>query len=88
MFSKLLSEGYEDRIVATAQRRPPPKSVPVTAVSWSNHLDPAATRIKLALAEQARAGDPPTLRLRSAWRERMEDMVWTLVNSPEFLFLP
>jgi len=88
MFLELLSEGYEDRIVATAERKLPPKSVPVTAVSWSNHLDPEASRIKLALAEQARAGDPPTMRLRSTWRERMEDMVWTLMNSPEFLFLP
>ena len=33
-------------------------------------------------------GDPPTTRLEADWRERMEDMVWALVNSPEFVFVP
>jgi hypothetical protein len=36
----------------------------------------------------AREGDPPTTRLEADWRERMEDMVWALVNSPEFVFIP
>ena len=33
-------------------------------------------------------GDTPTNRLDSDWRQRMEDMIWTLMNSPEFVFLP
>jgi hypothetical protein len=37
------------------------------------------------MERQARAGDPPTDRLRADWRERMEDALWSLVNSPEFL---
>jgi len=33
-------------------------------------------------------GDPPTPRLQADWRERLEDMIWTLVNSPEIVFVP
>ena len=58
------------------------------AVSWSNHLNPEATRIKLEMEAEARAGDPPTRRLEPAWRERVEDMIWALANSPEFVFVP
>lgn len=57
-------------------------------VSWSNHLSKEATQIKLALERAARRGDPPTNRLRADWRERYEDVVWALVNSPETMFLP
>jgi hypothetical protein len=87
-FVELLRDGYSDRQVPGAKAKPRPKSVPTSAVSWANHLDPEASRIKLELAEQARAGDPPTDRLEPDWRERMEDMLWVLVNSPEFLFIP
>jgi hypothetical protein len=87
LFVELLKPGYEDRrvpgAVATGKRWQP-----ASAVSWANHLSPEATRIKLELERQARAGDLPTSRLRSAWRERMEDMIWALVNSPEFVFVP
>ena len=51
-------------------------------------LSPEATRIKMDLERVAREGDPPTSRLKTDWRERMEDMVWALVNSPEFVFVP
>ena len=81
-----LGETYGDRIVPGAPlnlvRRP------VRRVSWSNHLHPRATEIQLQEEKVARAGDPPTYRLRSEFRERMEDVVWALINSPEFVILP
>jgi hypothetical protein len=86
-FVDLLQEGYADRRLAVATPAATRRST-ATAVSWSNHLSPEATRIKLELERLAREGDAPTARLRSAWRERMEDMVWTLINSPEFVFTP
>jgi hypothetical protein len=57
-------------------------------VSWSNHLNAEATKIKLEAERAARAGDPPSERIAAPWRERMEDAVWALVNSPEFMFVP
>jgi hypothetical protein len=36
----------------------------------------------------AEAGDPPTLRLDAEWRQRCEDLIWTLINAPEMLFRP
>ena len=58
------------------------------AVSWSNHLNPQASEIMLQLERDADRGDPPTERLEADWRERMEDVVWALVNSPEYVFIP
>jgi hypothetical protein len=88
LFVDLLKDGYAERrvpgVAAKAKRRPGQ----VSAVSWSNHLSPEATRIKMELERAARLGDPPTERLRGPWRERIEDMLWTLVNSPEFVFVP
>ena len=36
----------------------------------------------------AKAGDPATPRLRAEWRERLEDGLWALMLSPEFVYLP
>jgi hypothetical protein len=85
-FEGLLTEGFGDRVVHDA---------PIvvrktfrTTVSWSNHLNAEATLIKQKMEQAAYEGDPVTKRLKADWRERMEDMVWALVNSPEFLFVP
>jgi len=87
LFVGLLADGFDTRINAefkeaeTQQRKR-------LVVSWSNHLSPEANAIKLEIEKQVRAGDPPTRRLVDNWRERAEDMVWVLINSPEFVYLP
>jgi hypothetical protein len=87
MFVALLAEGYETRRVAGADKVGPRRPL-TTGVSWSNHLSAEANQLKLELERAVRQGDPPTGRLEPDWRERMEDMVWVLINSPEFVFLP
>ena len=81
-----LGETYSDRVVPDAPIHTARR--PVRRVSWSNHLHPRATEILLVEEKAARAGDPPTARLRPEFRERMEDVVWALMNSPEFVVLP
>jgi len=85
-FTELLKPGYDDRCTGAP---PAPRPAPITkAVSWANHLNPEATRVILEAEKQAKAGDTPSPRLRADWRERLEDALWALMLSPEFLHLP
>ncbi len=89
LFCELLQEGFESRRIDLANHpaAPAPKRRQ-DAVSWSNHLSAEATRIRNEQERALRAGDPPTQRLQNVWRERAEDCIWSLLNSPEFIFLP
>lgn len=87
LFTTLLTPGFEDRIVENAEPRPVLSLVDV-GVSWSNHLQPEANERKTRLKDQLEVGDPVTARLAPDWRERAEDTIWTLINSPEFVLVP
>ncbi len=87
-FTAYLQNGYADRRIKMESNATQKSTAPTRAVSWANHLNPEATRIKLEMEREARAGDPPTRWLRPDWRERMEDVLWALVNTPEFVFVP
>jgi mono/diheme cytochrome c family protein len=84
-----LAEGFAGRV-----RPSPPPAAPSGRrerplyVSWSNHLDPEATVLRQQEELRAREGDPPTCRLEPAWRERLEDVLWSLLNAPEWNFTP
>ncbi len=88
LFATHLEKGYATRLVEASASNGFKHVKARRAVSWSNHLNPEATTIKQELEREARLGDPPAERLRPDWRERMEDMLWALINSPEFVFLP
>jgi hypothetical protein len=88
-----LSPGFENRIVAAKRRSTDEQSLsgerkPPRYVSWSNHLSEEANEIKVELEAAARRGDPPTALLESGWRERAEDVLWSLLNAPEWIYMP
>ena len=87
-FVDLLSIGFVERIVPKELLPPSVELERMPYVSWSNHLDGAANLIKQKQEEAARRGDPPTRYLRDSWRERAEDAMWALLNSPEMIILP
>jgi len=82
-----LRPGFETRLRQPPPTPPRPRQ-PEPYVSWSNHLAPEATIIKQQQEAAARRGDPPTARLDPEWRSRLEDVLWALLNSPEFIFSP
>jgi hypothetical protein len=84
----LLQDGYDTRRVDIDPATMPPPEPRPTGVSWPNHLTEDADRVKRELSAIALRGDSPTPRLTADWRERAEDLVWTLFNTPEFVFLP
>lgn len=84
-----LQSGFESRTIESALAQPAPKPhVAPKFVTWTNHLLPESNTAKLELAAEAQRGDPPTGRLDSEWRQRCEDVVWALINSPEMLYRP
>ena len=86
----LLAEGFESRVVPAAERpvTKVAKREPVRYVTWSNHLDGAANTLATQREEQARRGDPPTSALNEDWRTRMEDVLWAMLNAPEWIYTP
>jgi hypothetical protein len=86
MFQNIIKQGFEARVLDVTVQ--PQRKKRRNTVSWSNHLSAEATKIKLEMEREVQAGDPPTPRLAADWRERMEDVVWALINSPEFVFIP
>ena len=84
-YAALLAEGYATRRTG---EKPLPRPIDRSPLAWSNNLDADANRIGTERMEAATHGDPPTRRLSDDWRIRVEDLVWTLVNSPEFVFVP
>lgn len=81
-----ISPGYESRRTLVSPPVPERKTRPPRYVSWYNHLDPIADEIRRREIVSARKGDPPTGQLDSNWRERFEDVIWALVNSPEMIY--
>ena len=88
LFTTLLSEGFSHRRQQAELQTNAERDRLRGRVGWSNHLSPRANEIKVELAEAVKKGDPPTRRLESDWRERLEDMLWSILNSPEFVFVP
>ncbi|NQV23527.1 MAG: DUF1553 domain-containing protein [Rhodopirellula sp.] len=89
-YVRLLSEGYDTRVIPKSERITPTpgKREPVRYVSWSNHVDGPANTLALQKEAAARRGDPPTNALNDDWRLRMEDVLWAVLNAPEWIYTP
>jgi len=83
-----INEGFLDRVASQTKSKRKRPSKPPLFVTWANHLQPEATHIQLEATLKARQGNPPTQRLEPAWRERMEDLIWSLLNLPETIYYP
>lgn len=86
----LLTPGYENRVIPESDRVRPKvsKREPVRYISWSNHVDGPANALAVEKEQAARRGDPPTHALDEDWRSRMEDLLWAMLNSPEWMYSP
>ncbi|MCE2814834.1 MAG: DUF1553 domain-containing protein [Planctomycetaceae bacterium] len=85
-FREILSAGFNDRIVQHFAIAQPSDSFP--RVTWSNHLRPEANEISIELEKLAREGPEVDPRLEKDWRERYEDVLWCIINTDEFVWLP
>jgi hypothetical protein len=82
-YADALQPGYAQRIVSRRTAEPLPHAHR-KYVAWSNHMKSEANTLRLAEEAAARRGDPPTARLNAAWRGRFEDVLWALLNAPEW----
>lgn len=87
-FAQVLATGFADRLLPPAKVKPPVELPPLSPVTWSTHLVSEANRIKIEMERRARLGEPPDPRFEPAWRETYEDFVWSVINSPEFVWIP
>ncbi len=89
-FVDLLSAGYDSRIIPEAERTRPASKPRKREyyLSWSNHVDGPANSLAVEREAEARRGDPPTNALDPDWRLRMEDALWAVLNTPEWIYTP
>lgn len=83
-----LREGFATRLVPANEVRPPPPEERLPQVTWSNHLRSESNVIQQEWERRMRAGPPADPRLRPDWREVYEDIVWSVVNLREFVWMP
>lgn len=88
VFLPALSEGFETRLVPETEQVMPKAPEPLPLVTWLNHVSPEANSIQIEVEKRVRQGSPPDPRLRDAWREIYEDLVWNLINDREFVWIP
>lgn len=84
IYTAALQPGYVARVVTPKIDTPAAPAGHRKYVAWSNHMKSAANSLRLEEAAAARRGDPPTTRLEAGWRKRFEDVVWALLNAPEW----
>jgi hypothetical protein len=80
--SERLGTVWENRRVAPADRQ---RAAPQIATEQVRDGDTAAAHLYV---QRVRAGEPATAALTEAYRKGLEAVLWVILNSPEFLFVP
>jgi hypothetical protein len=83
-YVEALRPGFEKRILTPHIAGVPAPHQHRKYVAWSNHMKSEANTLRLAEEAAARRGDPPTTTLEPEWRTRFEDVLWALLNAPEW----
>lgn len=83
-----LAPGFSERLLPASEVAVLAIPEPLPKITWSNHLRPEANALALDYEQRARTGPPADPRLRTQWREMYEDVVWSLINLPEFVWTP
>lgn len=87
-FAQALAEGFDQRRVPEPQVALPQPLPPLPPVTWSNHLVSEANNIQLEAERRSRQGPVADPRIVPAWREIYEDILWSVINTREFVWLP
>tara|TARA_Y100001934_G_scaffold147244_1_gene176858 strand:- start:2932 stop:6669 length:3738 start_codon:yes stop_codon:yes gene_type:complete len=87
-FVAVLKAGFAQRKTAKEMIKPVIEPDPLPQVTWFNHGRHKANSIQQELERRVRKGPAPDPRLRPEWRKRFEDMVWSLINHREFVWVP
>jgi hypothetical protein len=87
-FTAALSPGFNQRIVPKDQVAEVEELPALPLVTWFNHLQSEANTIQQEVERRVRRGPPADPRLMSDWREVYEDVVWSLINHREFVWMP
>lgn len=82
----VLRPDFDNRLTGKPAR--PVESLSTFQPDWRKHLEAEQTSLMLAAQQRVARGELPTARLTDAFRERVEDVLWALINSPEFLVIP
>jgi len=87
-FTPALAAGFANRLLPADQVQRPAADPPLPKSTWSNHLLPEANEVQLEWDRRVRRGPAADPRLQTAWREVYEDIIWSLVNDREFVWVP
>ena len=87
-FTSALAEGFNSRLIPADRIEPPKPPPPLPLITWFNHQRQKATRVQNEVERRVRKGPPADPRLQPQWREVYEDLIWSLVNQREFVWMP
>jgi hypothetical protein len=85
-FVSFLSPGFQQRRTGRPAR--PFEALGTFQPDWRKHLEAEQTSLMLESQRRVSRGEAPTARLKDDFRERVEDALWALINSPEFVVMP